>query len=76
MNDEEIQSVLTKLSSHLQEEIKYELRVGYLRSCKALAKFGEKTLRQLSFVMEEVRFSPQQIIFMVASYIPSKVRVP
>jgi len=45
MNDEEISSVLCRLSEHLQEEIKYEVRVSFLRSCKALSRFSENVLR-------------------------------
>jgi hypothetical protein len=54
-----------KLSKNLQEELQFELRLNILKMSRILMRFSEKVLKQLSFVMEEVRFSPEELILVV-----------
>ncbi|CAD8202945.1 unnamed protein product [Paramecium octaurelia] len=62
INDEEVSQITTKLSSSLQEELTFEIRLNVMKTNKVLTKFSQKTLRELSLLIEEVRFSPEDQI--------------
>ncbi|CAD8174031.1 unnamed protein product [Paramecium octaurelia] len=63
MNDEEVSSLICKLSSNLQEELQYQLRGNILSSCKVMIKtFSEKMIKSLLGQMEEQSFSPEERI--------------
>ncbi|CAD8194399.1 unnamed protein product [Paramecium octaurelia] len=62
INDEEIQQIKSKLSNSLLEELNFEIRHNVMKTNTLLAKFSQKTLKLLSLVMEEVRFSPEDQI--------------
>ncbi|CAD8066035.1 unnamed protein product [Paramecium sonneborni] len=63
MNDEEVSSLICKLSSNLQEELQYQLRGNILSSCKVMVKtFSEKMIKTLLGQMEEQSFSPEERI--------------
>ncbi|CAK58071.1 unnamed protein product (macronuclear) [Paramecium tetraurelia] len=64
INDEEVSQITTKLSSSLQEELNFEIRFNVMKTNKVLTKFSQKTLRQLSLVIEEVRYSPEDQILL------------
>ncbi|CAD8083446.1 unnamed protein product [Paramecium primaurelia] len=62
INDEEVSQITTKLSSSLQEELNFEIRLNVMKTNKVLTRFSQKTLRELSLLIEEVRFSPEDQI--------------
>ncbi|CAD8097297.1 unnamed protein product [Paramecium primaurelia] len=64
INDEEVSQITTKLSSSLQEELNFEIRFNVMKTNKVLTKFSQKTLRQLSLLIEEVRYSPEDQILL------------
>ncbi|CAD8136310.1 unnamed protein product [Paramecium pentaurelia] len=66
MNDEEVATLIGKLSSNLQEELQYQLRGNILSSCKVMIKtFSEKMIKQLLGQMEEQSFSPEERIITI-----------
>ncbi|CAD8113554.1 unnamed protein product [Paramecium sonneborni] len=64
INDEEVSQITTKLSSSLQEELNFEIRLNVMKTNKVLTKFSQKTLKQLSLIVEEVRYSPEDQILL------------
>jgi potassium voltage-gated channel Eag-related subfamily H protein 7 len=38
MNDDEVGSIVKKLSKHLQDELQYQLRGNILKNCKIIVK--------------------------------------
>ncbi|CAD8112754.1 unnamed protein product [Paramecium sonneborni] len=64
INDEEVSQITTKLSSSLQEELNFEIRLNVMKTNQVLTRFSQKTLRELSLIIEEVRFSPEDQIIL------------
>ncbi|CAD8115878.1 unnamed protein product [Paramecium sonneborni] len=64
INDEEVSQITTKLSSSLQEELTFEIRLNVMKTNQVLTRFSQKTLRELSLIIEEVRFSPEDQIIL------------
>ncbi|CAD8084196.1 unnamed protein product [Paramecium sonneborni] len=63
MNDDEVGSIVKKLSRHLQDELQYELRGNILKNCKIVMKlFSEQFVKNLLQSMEELSFSPEERI--------------
>ncbi|CAD8093484.1 unnamed protein product [Paramecium primaurelia] len=63
MNDDEVGSIVKKLSRHLQDELQYQLRGNILKNCKIVMKlFSEQFLKNLLQSMEELSFSPEERI--------------
>ncbi|CAD8207910.1 unnamed protein product [Paramecium pentaurelia] len=62
INDEEVSQIKSKLSNSLLEELNFEIRHNVMRMNTLLAKFSQKTLKLLSLVIEEVRYSPEDQI--------------
>ncbi|CAK67981.1 unnamed protein product (macronuclear) [Paramecium tetraurelia] len=63
MNDDEVGSIVKKLSRHLQDELQYQLRGNILKNCKIVMKlFSEQFLKNLLQCMEELSFSPEERI--------------
>ncbi|CAD8081242.1 unnamed protein product [Paramecium primaurelia] len=63
MNDDEVGSIVKKLSRHLQDELQYQLRGNILKNCKIIMKlFSEQLLKNLLQQMEELSFSPDEKI--------------
>lgn len=61
MNDEEISLIVQRLSSHLQEELQYQIRGNILQDSKVISgNFSQKLIKKLVNVMEEVRYSPEE----------------
>ncbi|CAK56044.1 unnamed protein product (macronuclear) [Paramecium tetraurelia] len=66
MNDEEVVTLISKLSSNLQEELQYQLRGNILSSCKVMIKtFSQKMIKSLLGQMEEQSFSPEERIITI-----------
>ncbi|CAD8065068.1 unnamed protein product [Paramecium sonneborni] len=66
MNDDEVSQIICKLSSHLQEELQFQLRGNILRNCKVMIKiFSEKMIKCLLGQMEEQSFSPEERIITI-----------
>ncbi|CAD8096311.1 unnamed protein product [Paramecium primaurelia] len=63
MNDDEIGSIMKKLSKHLQDELQYQLRGNILKNCRVIVKlFSEQFVKSLLQSMEEISFSPEERI--------------
>ncbi|CAD8096313.1 unnamed protein product [Paramecium primaurelia] len=63
MNEEEVGSIVSKLSSHLQDELNFQLKGNILNQCKIITKtFSLKFKQHLLLVMEEQSFSPEERI--------------
>ncbi|CAD8045151.1 unnamed protein product [Paramecium primaurelia] len=66
MNDDEVSQIICKLSSHLQDELQFQLRGNILRNCKVMVKiFSEKMIKCLLGQMEEQSFSPEERIITI-----------
>ncbi|CAD8051279.1 unnamed protein product [Paramecium primaurelia] len=66
MNDDEVSQIICKLSSHLQDELQFQLRGNILRNCKVMIKiFSEKMIKCLLGQMEEQSFSPEERIITI-----------
>ena len=63
MDDVETSNIVEKLSSHLQEELQFEIRRNILKNCRAFENFSTNLLKGATKIMEEVRFSPEEEIF-------------
>ncbi|CAD8187950.1 unnamed protein product [Paramecium octaurelia] len=63
MNDDEIGSIMKKLSRHLQDELQYQLRGNILKNSRVIIKlFSEQCVKSLLQQMEEISFSPEERI--------------
>ncbi|CAD8116964.1 unnamed protein product [Paramecium sonneborni] len=63
MNDDEVGSIVKKLSRHLQDELQYQLRGNILKNSKIVMKlFSEQFVKNLLQSMEELSFSPEERI--------------
>ncbi|CAK56672.1 unnamed protein product (macronuclear) [Paramecium tetraurelia] len=63
MNEEQVGSIVQKLSSHLQDELNFQLKGNILNQCKIITKtFSLKFKQHLLLVMEEQSFSPEERI--------------
>ncbi|CAD8106809.1 unnamed protein product [Paramecium sonneborni] len=63
MNDDEIGSIMKKLSKHLQDELQYQLRGNILKNSKVIVRlFSEQFVKILIQSMEEISYSPEERI--------------
>ncbi|CAK68206.1 unnamed protein product (macronuclear) [Paramecium tetraurelia] len=66
MNDDEVGSIVNKLSKHLQDELQYQLRGNILKNCKIIMKlFSESFIKSLLHYMEEQAYSPEERIITI-----------
>ncbi|CAD8213472.1 unnamed protein product [Paramecium octaurelia] len=66
MNDDEVGSIVNKLSKHLQDELQYQLRGNILKNCKIIMKlFSESFIKSLLHNMEEQAYSPEERIITI-----------
>ena len=61
--NEEVSEIVSKLSKSLQDELQFELKGNILNKSKVFSKFSTLFLKDLTHYMEEIRFSPEDIIF-------------
>ena len=75
MNDTEINNIVSKLSKNLQEELQFQLRGNILRQFNLFNNnFSQHLLKKIAQLMEEVRFSPEELIFSVFFYFKATSR--
>ncbi|CAD8210901.1 unnamed protein product [Paramecium pentaurelia] len=60
--DDQMQILIQQLSPALKEELFLQMRIKALFNCKSLFKFSKDTLKNLTQIMEYVKFNPNEFV--------------